>query len=177
MARSMQRDSLMTTEAAQAEPSSADTGANPGASTGASTSRRTRRMAGKIGIADDSSEMRWLIRSVVESDFDEIEEIVEVADGRQLLWELLRSSFTSRSADRTHAVVVADLAMPAYSGLDIIDVWRDLNPTTPTILITAFPSEAVRERASRLGAVVLAKPFSTSALRHVIREAVGERAR
>jgi CheY-like chemotaxis protein len=76
-----------------------------------------------------------------------------------------------------HAVVIADLAMPAYSGLDIIDVWRDLNPTTPTILITAFPSEAVRERAARLGVAVLAKPFSTTALRHAIREVVGEHAR
>ena len=133
---------------------------------------QSSRKARKIVIADDSPEMRWLVRSVVESDFDEV---VEVADGRQLLWELLRSSFVS-NAIATAAVIIADLAMPAYSGLDIIDVWRDLNPATPTILITAFPSEAVRERAARLGAVVLAKPFSTSALRHVISELLGERA-
>jgi CheY-like chemotaxis protein len=134
---------------------------------------QSSRKARKIVIADDSPEMRWLVRSVVESDFDEV---VEVADGRQLLWELLRSSFASNET-ATAAVIIADLAMPAYSGLDIIDVWRDLNPTTPTILITAFPSEAVRVRAAQLGAVVLAKPFSTSALRDVIGEAIGERAR
>ena len=128
-----------------------------GISSGAAAPIRRR-----LVIADDSPEMRWLVRSAVGAEFAEV---VEAADGRELFWELLRSS-------RTHGenqVIVTDLCMPTYDGLEVLDAWLDLNPRVPTILITAFPSEAVRERAAQLGAVLLAKPFSTATLRAAVR--------
>lgn len=117
----------------------------------------------RLLIADDSSEMRWLVRSAVGAEFAEV---VEAADGRELFWELLRCSRT----DGENQVIVTDLCMPTYDGLEVLDAWLDLNPHVPTILITAYPSEAVRERAAQLGAVLLAKPFSTAMLRAAVCE-------
>lgn len=124
-------------------------------------------------IADDSAEMRWFVRTAVGQEF---EEVVEAADGRELLWTLLRAELTSpEGGDRPPDVVVTDLYMPGYDGLDIIDAWRELHPTDPWILITAFPSDAVERRAAQLGARMLPKPFSTAQLRSAVREVCGGR--
>ncbi len=117
-------------------------------------------------IADDSAEMRWFVRSAIGHAFSEV---VEVADGRELFMALLRSSFSAKGGERDQ-LIVSDLYMPAYDGLDVLDACQELDAGTKTVLITAFPSEAVRRRASELGAVMLAKPFSAADLRQVVRE-------
>jgi CheY-like chemotaxis protein len=131
--------------------------------TGTKSESRSHR---RLVIADDSAEMRWLVRTALGDDFGEV---VEAADGRELFWTLLRSSFRS-TADEEDQVIVTDLCMPAYDGLDVLDAWRDLYPHARAVLITAFPSEAVRRRAQEVGATLLAKPFSTSTLRSLVRE-------
>jgi CheY-like chemotaxis protein len=120
----------------------------------------------RLVIADDSAEMRWLVKEAVGRDFDEV---VEAADGRELFWALLRRDFMSSNAENDQ-VLVTDLFMPTYDGLDVIAAWRDLQPKAPIVLITAFPSGVVRKRAEELGAVMIAKPFSTTQLRQVIHE-------
>jgi len=117
----------------------------------------------RLLIADDSAAMRTLVREAIGHRFSEI---LEAADGRDLLWTLMRSEVASHE----YPLVVSDLCMPGYDGLDVLEAWRDLYPTHPTVLITAFPSQAIRERAAQLDIVLLAKPFSTSALRRVIAE-------
>ncbi|HEY4058256.1 MAG TPA: response regulator [Kofleriaceae bacterium] len=116
----------------------------------------------RVVIADDSAEMRWLVRSLVSDHFDHL---VEVSDGRGLMWELLRSTFANAQPP---ALVISDLAMPAYNGLDVLEAWRDLHPKIPLIVITAFPEPEVYDRARHLGAYVLAKPFTTAAMRQAI---------
>lgn len=123
---------------------------------------------GKLVIADDSPEMRWFVRSAIGGEF---RQVIEAANGRELFWTLLRSRITDRDLDQ-HDLVVTDLCMPAYDGLDVLDAWRDREHHIPTILITAFPDDTVRERARELGVVVLAKPFSRAALRQAVDEAV-----
>lgn len=117
----------------------------------------------RLLIADDSAAMRTLVREAVGHRFSEI---LEAADGRDLLWTLMRSEVASHE----HPLVISDLCMPGYDGLDVLEAWRDLYPKHPTVLITAFPSQAIRERAAQLEIALLAKPFSTSALRRVIEE-------
>jgi CheY-like chemotaxis protein len=121
----------------------------------------------RLVIADDSAEMRWLVRSAIGDDFHEV---VEAADGRELFWTLLRTSFVARDPEHDNLVVITDLCMPGYDGLEVLDAWRDLEHPVPTLLITAFPSDAVRARAKEIGVAVLAKPFSTAALRLALRE-------
>ena len=127
------------------------------------TSHTQRRLV----IADDSAEMRWFVRSAIGREF---REVVEAADGRELFWTLLRAQFSDKPLDLRGLVIITDLYMPAYDGLDVLDAWGELDHRVPTILITAFPSEAVRERAKALGIALLPKPFSTTALREALRE-------
>ena len=57
--------------------------------------------------------------------------------------------------------VVADVQMPAMSGLDLLTHMRIQGNKTPFIFITAFPDESVRARALKAGAIgFLAKPFA-----------------
>ena len=59
------------------------------------------------------------------------------------------------------ACVIADVQMPAMSGLDLLTHMRVKGYTVPLIFITAVPDENVRARALKAGAVgFLAKPFA-----------------
>lgn len=124
----------------------------------------------RLLIADDSSEMRALVREAIGHAFSDV---VEARDGRDLMWLLLRSELTRAPGDQ---LIVADLCMPHYDGLSVLEAWRELYPTHPTILITAFPSDDVRERAAQLKVTMLPKPFSTTSLRRAIEEATDGRA-
>ncbi len=115
-------------------------------------------------IADDSAEMRQFVRNAVGPAFDDV---VEVCDGRELFWTLLRARFTADQPP--DIVVITDIAMPAYNGLDVLDAWDD-QVAIPTIVMTAFPSDAVRARAEQLGVALLAKPFSLARLRRIVQD-------
>jgi FixJ family two-component response regulator len=57
--------------------------------------------------------------------------------------------------------VIADVQMPAMSGLDLLTHMRAQGNKTPFIFITAFPDEGVHARALKAGAIgFLAKPFA-----------------
>lgn len=56
--------------------------------------------------------------------------------------------------------VIADVQMPAMSGLDLLMHMRTQGYKASFIFITAFPDESVRARALKAGAVCfLTKPF------------------
>jgi FixJ family two-component response regulator len=67
-----------------------------------------------------------------------------------------------QSAELNESVcVIADVQMPAMSGLDLLTHMRAKGHVAPFIFITAFPDENVRARALKAGAVgFLAKPFA-----------------
>jgi FixJ family two-component response regulator len=70
--------------------------------------------------------------------------------------DFLRSRLLNDSA-----CVVADVQMPAMSGLDLLTHMRAQGYAAPFIFITAFPEESVRDRALKAGAICfLAKPFA-----------------
>jgi FixJ family two-component response regulator len=57
--------------------------------------------------------------------------------------------------------VIADVQMPAMSGLDLLILVRAQGYRAPFIFITAFPDESVRARALKAGAICfLGKPFA-----------------
>jgi FixJ family two-component response regulator len=57
--------------------------------------------------------------------------------------------------------VVADVQMPAMSGLDLLTLLRAQGYRAPFIFITAFPDDSVRARALKAGAICfLGKPFA-----------------
>ena len=72
--------------------------------------------------------------------------------------------------------VIADVQMPAMSGLDLLTYMRTLGNDALFIFITAFPEESVRARALKAGAICfLAKPFAGPALIHCVETALNRR--
>ena len=118
-------------------------------------------------IADDDPNMRTVVREALRAEYPDA---IEVADGRELFWQLLRASFRVGLGDR-ELVIVTDIRMPAYNGLDVLDAWHDENQEVPIVVITSFPDAAVEHRVARLQAQLLAKPFTRGQLRHAVHEA------
>ena len=57
--------------------------------------------------------------------------------------------------------VIADVQMPAMSGVELLMVMRTQGYRMPFIFITAFPEESVRARVLNAGAIgFLSKPFA-----------------
>jgi DNA-binding response OmpR family regulator len=117
-------------------------------------------------IADDDADMRALVRATLQRDYPDA---LELVDGRELFWHLLRTSFAN--ARPRDLVIVADIRMPAYSGLEVLDAWQDETRAVPCIVITSFPDEDVRARVAGMGATLVAKPFTRGTLRDAVRAA------
>ena len=71
------------------------------------------------------------------------------------------------------ALIIADLRLPDGDGLDVVRAARACLHPPPVIVVTGFASEQSRRQALAAGATAyLAKPFSTSALTSLVREAL-----
>lgn len=56
-------------------------------------------------------------------------------------------------------LLITDLRLPGMNGLDLIEEMREISPSMYTILITAFGSFHVTERAEELANAYISKPF------------------
>jgi FixJ family two-component response regulator len=82
-------------------------------------------------------------------------------------------SFLNCAGGPRAACVVADMRMPGMSGLDLHQRLAASDAPIPTVLITAYLSEATRLRARAAGIVCcLAKPFAPDELLECVREAL-----
>jgi len=73
--------------------------------------------------------------------------------------------FLNSNRIRITSCLVADMRMPEMSGLALFGRLVALGAPIPTILITAFPEEAIRSRAFAAGVTAyLTKPFSEQEL-------------
>jgi FixJ family two-component response regulator len=69
--------------------------------------------------------------------------------------------------------MITDIHMPHMSGLDLCRRLGELGHSIPTILITAYPNDAVRDRVLAAGVVgYLVKPFDDDALIRCVRSAL-----
>jgi FixJ family two-component response regulator len=85
------------------------------------------------------------------------------------------ASFLGSARGRGAACLVADMRMPGMSGLELYESLVAAGSPVPTILITAYPQDAMRARARARGiACCLAKPFLPEELLECIREALAK---
>ena len=78
----------------------------------------------------------------------------------------------SRALPET-ACLVSDVHMPGMSGVELHGRLIKLGYAIPTILVTAFPDEGVRDRALRDGVVCyLSKPVDDADLERCLRSAL-----
>jgi DNA-binding response OmpR family regulator len=119
----------------------------------------------RIMVAEDDFEMRRLVADCLRKEGYEVH---EVADGAELLLRI-EDSFFLRRVSAPIDLFVTDIRMPVYTGLEIVLGLRQAGMHMPVVIMTAFGNPETRERAERLGAVLLDKPFKMEALRAVVR--------
>lgn len=105
-------------------------------------------MNNKILVVDDEPMVLNLMRMVLEK---EGYEVIIASNGRY--------AFSVMVDDPDVLVVISDYAMPEMDGLTLIEKIVNLCPNAKTCLVSANFSDEVIERAERLGAKTLAKPF------------------
>jgi len=117
-----------------------------------------------ILIAEDDEEMRVLLEHRLRKENYEVE---SCGDGFELLEHI--GSFTSDDPPKRFDLIVSDIRMPGFTGLEILDFIHANGGFPPTVLITAFGDEQTHAEAERLGvAAVLDKPFDLDQLAAVV---------
>lgn len=101
-----------------------------------------------ISIIDDDASIRAAVGNLLQS----LGYVVHTFESAE---EFLRSDHMD-----TTACVIADVNMPAMSGVELLIHLRSRDQRVPFIFITAFPDERIRARAFSAGALgFLTKPF------------------
>ena len=122
----------------------------------------TEPRAIRILVVDDEALIRW---SLVETLSDSGYEVVAVTDAESAVQVVAAAAVT-------FDVVLLDFRLPDSNDLTLLSCLRQLTPTTRMILMTAYGTPEIFQRALDLGAYcVLNKPFDMSALSPLVTEA------
>lgn len=118
-------------------------------------------MSPLISVVDDDDESREAVAVLMRSLGFAVETFASAADF--LAWPRLRQT----------SCLIADVNMPGMTGVELHRRLVTLGHAIPTILITAYPDDAVRARAIADGVIAyLSKPCSDSVLLDLARSAL-----
>lgn len=126
----------------------------------APTDPRIALDAARVIVADDDDELRSVVTTTL---IDEGFAVHEAGSGLAVL-EMLERARLDAWPDVGIDLLIVDHRMPGTTGLEVLSLLRASRWDMPAILMTAFPDDALVERATRLGAKVLAKPFGANEL-------------
>jgi two-component system, NtrC family, response regulator AtoC len=119
--------------------------------------------APRVLVVDDEPLVRW---SVAETLGARGYQVHEAGSGASAIRALMGPPGTTD-------VVLLDLLLPDYCDLSLLAVLRGVAPTVPIIMMTAFATPGLVERARKLGALtVINKPFDMNELAPLIRQAL-----
>jgi two-component system response regulator (stage 0 sporulation protein F) len=108
-----------------------------------------------VVVADDDDDFRSILAEVLRADGYLVS---EARDGAELIEMLDRGSVSP-------AVIVTDVKMPRWSGLEVLEALNRMHRDVPVVLMTAFSDGSVSAMAGKLCAVgVLHKPFDSDDL-------------
>jgi DNA-binding NtrC family response regulator len=97
-------------------------------------------------------------------------EVIETRNGTETLERLAHALI--HEPQIWFDLVISDVRMPGYDGLNILASIKQLPTYVPVILITAFGTSAVHAAAARLGVfAMIDKPFDLDDLMIVVRSA------
>ena len=126
----------------------------------------------RVFVAEDDDELRTLLAQAFRRDGHDV---IEVADGPALVECLVSVQRNGSPLDR-HDVVVSDIHMPGFSGLQVLASFHNLALDTPFIVISAFADATTQEDARQMGAAAFfSKPFDIDALRVTVSHLIGLR--
>jgi len=119
----------------------------------------------KILVVDDEADMRWILTNVLKK---EGYRVISADDGKKAVQKVIEND---------PDIILLDIRMPEMDGIQVLEKVRELNPSTPVIIITAFTDIKNAVRAMKLGAYdYLIKPFDNSELLLIIERALEKKA-
>jgi two-component system, response regulator, stage 0 sporulation protein F len=130
-------------------------------------------VCGRLLVAEDDPAFRYLVASALRADGHDV---VEVSNGVDLLDALGGSLIPGWGAD-TLDLVLSDVRMPGWTGIDALASLGHGQALPPVVFITAFGDDELHRRALLAGAVaVFDKPIDIDDLRLFVREFLQRRA-
>lgn len=120
----------------------------------------------KVLLAEDDEDLRALICLALETDGYEV---IEAADGVQLLELVHEQLLEEHDGLRPPALIISDILMPGQSGLQVLATIRAAEKSIPVVIITGLPDTQKHDQAKQLGAAaVFQKPFEVPDLRMAV---------
>jgi FixJ family two-component response regulator len=117
-----------------------------------------------IAVVDDDGAIRVALSSLLRS------------MGHQVRLFATAEAFLADDTMPPADCVLTDVQMPGMSGLELQATLRRRMPLLPVVVITAFPNEAVRQRALAAGALdFLNKPVAADTVSRCIQRALERR--
>jgi len=124
----------------------------------------------RVLVADDDEDTLLLVSTVLRRDGHEV---LEARSGAELL-EIVASTILDH--DRAPDLIVTDVRMEGFSGLEVLVGLRHARWATPIVVMSAYGRSRIAEVGRRLGAsAVLTKPFDVDRLREMVNELVSTR--
>lgn len=123
-------------------------------------------MSARILVVDDERQLVYSLRQTLLMEIAGVE--VDAAySGEEAL---------SHMADSSYDLIIADLRMPGFSGLDLIKGVRYVDQDVPILLMTGYGSSSLKAQAVALGATsYIDKPFDVDEMLQSIRALLLER--
>jgi DNA-binding response OmpR family regulator len=123
-------------------------------------------MGDKILIVDDEKLLARFLQQNLQLEWPDC--LVDVAySGEEALSRLARSGYD---------LILADIRMPGFDGLELVRGVRYVNPDVPIIIITGYGSDAIRDEAAEMGvSYCLDKPFNLDELMWSARQLLTEK--
>jgi CheY-like chemotaxis protein len=122
-------------------------------------------MPKQVLIVDDEETLTWSLAKSLSHD-RETYEVITVNDGDTALSTIEQQAFD---------VVVLDIRMPGMNGLDVLLKIKEIRPATKVIIMTAYGSMDIREKAKARGSLFyIEKPFEIEQMRSLILKALKE---
>lgn len=69
-----------------------------------------------------------------------------------------------RLRERTFDVLLTDVRLGAFNGIQLVVLAKDMNPSTQLVVFSGFDDDVLRTEAQHLGATYLVKPVSPAQL-------------
>ncbi len=119
----------------------------------------------RVFLAEDDTEMRIMVAAVLRKDGYHV---TELKSGQELLDAVSRTLGQDGYVAEPD-LIISDVRMPGFWGLDVLATLRRTDWETPVILITGFGDIETHTEASLLGAAaVIDKPFDLDAFREKV---------
>jgi len=123
----------------------------------------------RVLVAEDDPELRVLVGIALRKDGYEV---ILAKDGIELA-DIMDSAQRRSGSVEPIDLLVSDVRMPGWTGLEVLAAIRETEWAFPVVLITAYGSLETLVEASRLGAAaVFAKPFDLDDLRTAVLNAL-----